>query len=219
MRSHNSVLALWSPRSILVLAAAVALAAGCKGSADAQKEKKEKKEIRQLVASGTAFTAALQTRVATDRAEIGDRVALRVVEPVRVQNEIVIPAGATVNGEVTHVNNAGRVNGAPELTLRFHTLVMADGTRYPIRCEPFRVVGKGDGRESAAEIGGAAAAGGVLGGVLGGKDTILPGAAIGAILGTGVAVATKGDVIVLSEGQQLKLTLSAPVDVAVLRSN
>jgi hypothetical protein len=171
------------------------------------------------VASGTVFTAALQTRVATNSSKVGDRVALQIVEPVHVHNGIVIPAGATVNGEVTHVNAAGRVNGAPELTLRFQELVLADGKHYPIRCEPFRVVGKGDGRESAAEIGGGAAAGGALGGIVGGKDAILPGAAIGAILGTGVAVATKGDVIVLPEGQKLKLTLVAPVEVAVARGN
>lgn len=215
MRSQRSFLTPWRTRSVLVLTAAAALAAGCKDSGISGKS--SSKASRETVASGTVFTAALQSQVATNTSNIGDRIALRVVDPVRVGDGIVIPSGATVNGEVTHVNAAGRVNGAPELTLRFQELVMPDGRRYPIRCEPFRVVGTGDGRESAAEIGGGAAAGGILGGVLGGKDTVLPGAAIGAILGTGVAVATKGDVIVLPAGQKMKVALVAPIEVTVAR--
>ncbi|MBI4364962.1 MAG: hypothetical protein HY568_05990, partial [Candidatus Latescibacteria bacterium] len=48
---------------------------------------------------------------------------------------------------------------------------------------------------------------------LGGKKDILKGAAVGAVLGTGVAVATKGNQIVLPAGQKLKVTLDTPVAI------
>ena len=79
---------------------------------------------------------------------------------------------------------------------------------------PLRLEGKGDAKESAIEIGGGAVAGGILGGILGGKDDIAKGAAAGAVVGTGVAVATKGDQIVLPAGQKIQVTLDAPVRVS-----
>jgi len=171
------------------------------------------------VAPGTALTAVLRTPVATGRNRVGDPVELQVEQPVHAPGGVAIPAGATVLGQVTHINKAGRVKGAAEITLRFQELVMPNGKHYAIGVEPFRVRSKGDGRESAAEIGGGAAAGGILGGVLGGKDKALPGAAIGAILGTGVAVATKGQQISLAPGQRLQLRFTAPVDIVVAARN
>lgn len=186
----------------------LAIAVGCGGmGAVADKEKEE------TLTAGTSFTAALQSTVDTGKNKAGDNVALRTLEPVRVNEKTVVPAGATINGELTHVEGAGRIAGAAELTLRFTELLMADGTSYAVSCEPFRLKGKSDAKESATEIGGGAVAGGVVGGILGGKKDILKGAAVGAVLGTGVAVATKGDQIVLPAGQKLKVTLNAPVAI------
>jgi len=69
--------------------------------------------------------------------------------------------------------------------------------------------------DSAEQIGGGAAAGGLIGGIVGGKKSVLKGAAAGAVVGTGVAVATKGKQIVLPAGQKLKITLQAPVSIRV----
>ena len=79
--------------------------------------------------------------------------------------------------------------------------------------------GKGDAKESAIEIGGGAVAGGILGGILGhGSGDVAKGAAAGAVVGTGVAVATKGDQIVLGSGQKIRVTLDAPLRVTRTRS-
>lgn len=194
--------------SLVAGAVLVALVVGCGGmGAVAEKEKEE------TLVAGTSFTAALQNTIDTGKNKVGDRISLRTLEPVRVNEKTVVPAGATINGEVTHVEGAGRIAGAAEVTLRFTELTMSDGTSYPISCEPFRLKGKSDAKESAVEIGGGAVAGGVVGGILGGKKDILKGAAVGAVLGTGVAVATKGNQIVLPAGQKLKVTLDTPVAI------
>lgn len=191
-------------------AALVAFLAGCGGmKAEAEKEKTE------TLAAGTTFVGALQTTVSTDKSKVGDAIVLRTVQPVRVNEQEVVPAGAMIRGEVTHVKGAGRIGGGAELTLRFTTLETADGKNYPIVCEPFRLEGKGDTKESVLEIGGGAVAGGVVGGLLGGKDDIAKGAAVGAVLGTGVAVATKGDQIVLPAGQKLSVKLTDGVVVTL----
>jgi hypothetical protein len=164
---------------------------------------------------GTAIAATLQTAVASDKSHVGDPVTLRVTEPVRSAGVVVVPVGSIVHGTVTHVRSAGRVKGASEITIRFTEIQVAGASRYPVTCEAYRVVQKGDGRETAAEIGGGAAVGSVLGGVIGGKDDVLKGAAIGAAVGTGVAVATKGDQIVLPVGRAIAVRLTTPVVVGV----
>ncbi len=193
--------------------AAVALwAAGCgqqQQSATAEKEKSE------TLTSGTDLVAELQNTIDTGHNKVGDKVALRTVEDVRVNEVTVVPAGATINGEVTHIDPAGRIAGGAELTMRFTELVTPDGKSYPISATPLRLVGKGDAKKSALQVGGGAVAGGILGGILGGKGDIGKGAAVGAVVGTGVAVATKGKQIVLPAGQKIKVTLDGPVTIVV----
>jgi hypothetical protein len=169
----------------------------------------------RTVAAGTNVTGSLQSSVSTTTSQVGQRVVLATVEPVRSGGQVVIPAGSKLIGKVTYVQAAGRVKGGAAITMRFQKLETPDGKTYAIATEPFRLVTKGSGKQSAVMIGGGAAAGGVLGGVLGGKKSVLPGAAIGGILGTGAAVATKGKQIELPEGTKFAIQLSEPVGVQV----
>lgn len=190
------------------LAIVAVWATGCgQQSAVAENEK------LQTLAAGTNIVAALQSTIDTGKNRVGDKVALRTLEDVRVNEMTVVPAGAIINGEVTHIDPAGRIAGGAELTLRFTELVLPGGKSYAISAAPIRMEGKGDAKESALEIGGGAVAGGVVGGILGGKGDIGKGAAAGAVVGTGVAVATKGDQIVLPAGQKMKVSLSEPVTI------
>lgn len=198
----------------LASAAALAVAlfgfvAGCGSQQKAEAEK----ETTETLTTGTEFVASLQNTIDTGKNKVGENISLRTLEPVRVNAMEVVPSGSTINGEITHIDPAGRIAGGAELTLRFTELVMPDGKSYAISCDPFRLKGKGEAKSSALQIGGGAAAGALIGGVLGGKDDIGKGAAAGAIIGTGVAVATKGDQIVLPAGQKMKVALNAPVTV------
>src|SRR5574342_373022 len=149
-------------RRALVFTALATLAlwgAGCGQQATADKEKSE------TLTAGTAFVAALQNTIDTGKNKVGDRVSLRTLEDVRVNEMTVVPSGSTIRGEVTHIDPAGRVAGGAELTLRYTELVTADGKSYPISCTPLRMKGKGDAKESAMEVGGGAAAGALIGGI------------------------------------------------------
>lgn len=190
------------------LAAVSIWAVGC-----SQQQAVADKEKSETLAAGTDIVASLQNTVDTGKNKVGDKVTLRTQEDVLVNSMAVVPAGATINGEVTHIDPAGRVAGGAELTLRFVELVMPDGKSYPISAVPLRLEGKGDAKESALQVGGGAVAGGILGGILGGKDDIGKGAAAGAAVGAGVAVATKGDQIVLPAGQKIRVSLDGPVTI------
>jgi len=194
----------------LVAVATTTSLSGCGGmKAEAEKDKTE------VLGAGTTIIAALQSTISTGSANAGDPVVLRTTQAVRVNEMDVVPAGATIRGEVTHAKGAGRVAGGAQLTLRFTSLETQDGRSYPITCEPFRIEGKGDAKESALEIAGGAVAGAIVGGAVGGSDDIAKGALIGAIIGSGVAVATKGDQIVLPAGVKMKVTLTEGVTVTM----
>jgi len=165
---------------------------------------------KATIPAGTAIVATLESTVSTKSSDVGDPVVLRTAEPLKLDENTVIPEGIVVRGEVTHVKGGGRIAGAPELTLRFGRLEV-DGEDYAIQAEPFRVRGKNDAAESAITIGGGAVVGGVVGAVAG---SAAKGALIGAVLGTGVAVATDGDDIVLPKGTKLRVRLADPVTVS-----
>jgi hypothetical protein len=163
--------------------------------------------------SGTVMVGTLQNTIDTGKNDEGDPVQLKLTSSERVGGVVVVPAGSTVRGTCTLVDGAGRVAGGAKLTIRWTDLVLPDGRSYNISSVPLRLEGKGDAKESAIEIGGGAVLGGVIGGIVGGKDDIGKGAAAGAVVGTGVAVATKGDQIVLPVGQKIQVTLDEPVRV------
>ena len=170
----------------------------------------EKREA--TIPAGTTIVAALDRTISTEHNRVGDPVVLHTVQPVSLPDGDAIPPGATIHGEVTHAEGGGRIAGAPELTMRFTALAI-DGETYALSSEAFRVRGENDAGKSAATIGGGAVAGGIVGGLLGGGDDVLKGAVAGAVIGTGVAVATEGDQIVLPSGVKLRIRLAEPVTV------
>lgn len=210
----------------LALSGIVLLASGCRegdqpaeGKTTAKQESKPKAKDKSrskekqpaVMAAGTTLAVVLQNTVDSGKAQIGERVTLHTTVPIQVTEDVVVPAGSLVHGTVTHVKAAGRMKGGAELTLRFNEIALLNGKSHEIECAPVRLVSKGDGKETAAEIGGGAAAGGLFAGVVGGKDDILKGVAVGAAVGTGVAVATKGQQIVLPAGKSLDIRLTAPL--------
>lgn len=169
--------------------------------------------------AGTTFTGTLQQTLSSGKNHVGDPFTLHTVLAKTVDGATVVPAGSKIHGHLSYVDGAGRVAGGAKLTLRFDSIELADGTTHTISATPLRLEGKGDAKESALEIGGGAVVGGILGGVLGhGSGDVAKGAAVGAAAGTGVAVATKGDQIVLGPGQRVKVTLDAPLKVTKTRS-
>lgn len=187
---------------LVVGAVAVAIASGVGGP----------REVDATVPAGTSFVAALGSTISTENGEAGTPIRLETTDQVELADGLMIPAGATIRGEVTHSKGGGRVAGAPELTLRFTELTV-NGTDYRISAEPFRLRGRNDAAQSAALIGGGGVVGGVVGAVTGAGA--VEGAVVGAVLGTGVAVATKGDQLVLPAGQKLRVRLAEPVVVRV----
>ena len=159
----------------------------------------------------------IQTPVSSERARVEDRVEARVTRDVSVEGRTAIPSGARVVGSVTLVERGGKVKERARLGVRFHTLVLADGTELPLRTETVLREGESPSGDSSRKIGGAAAGGAILGAIIGGKKGAIIGGATGAAGGTAAVMAGDRSAATLPEGAVLTVRLSSPLTVAVER--
>jgi len=168
------------------------------------------KTFEELVVSPqTVIGLATETKLSSETARVEDRVDAKVTRDVKVGDRIAIPAGARAIGSVTQVERGGKFKERAVLGIRFHTLVLADGTRLPISTETIYRYGEAPGNGSAAKVGGAAVGGAILGAILGGAK----GAAIGATAGAG------GGTAAVMAGDRSNATLPAgtPMTVRILQ--
>lgn len=159
----------------------------------------------------------IERTVSSADAEIEDEVTARVTRDVRADGLVVIPAGTRVTGSVTLVDEGGKVRERARLGIRFHTVVLADGTEVRLPTETIYRDGESPSRRSAAKIGGGATAGAVIGAILGGGKGAAIGAAIGAGGGTAATMAGDRRPATLPAGQTLTVRLSDPVAIDVPR--
>lgn len=157
------------------------------------------------VPAGTAIQVSLDDPLSSATARIEDRVSTRVVQDVRIEGRVAIPAGTQLRGIVRDVESARRPSKSGRLELSFDALFV-DGQRYDLLARVTQVDQGGSDTAKKAGIG--AVVGAVVGGLLGGKD----GAIAGVLIGGGGAVAgTKGEDVELPAGSVLTIRLERAV--------
>jgi hypothetical protein len=157
----------------------------------------------------------IETPVSSERARVEDKVEARVMRDVTVDGRTAIPSGTRAIGAVTLVERGGKLKERARLGVRFHTLVLADGTQLPIRTDVIMREGESQSGDSARKIGGAAVGGAILGALIGGKKGAVIGGATGAAGGTAVAMSGDRSEATLASGAVVTVRLSAPVQVEV----
>ena len=174
------------------------------------------RQFEELVVSANSVIGLqLDSAVSSDRSRVEDRLEARVVRDVRVGSEVAIPAGSRAIGSVMVVEPGGKFKERARLGVRFHTLVLADGTRLPISTETIYRDGEAKGNSSAAKIGGGAVAGAILGAVLGGAKGAAVGASAGAGGGTAAVMAGDPSIATFPVGTELTARILSPVTVTV----
>lgn len=168
-----------------------------------------------VVSSDSVLGLQTENRLSSETARVEDRVEARVTRDVKVADRVAIPAGSRALGSVTLVERGGKFKERARLGIQFHTLVLADGTRLPVKTETIYRDGDAPGNSSAAKIGGGAVGGAILGAILGGAR----GAAIGATAGAGggAAVVAAGDraAATLPAGTPMTVRVVSPVTVTI----
>jgi hypothetical protein len=172
------------------------------------------KTYEELVVSADSVIGLQNdTRVTSETARVEDRVEARVTRDVRVGDRVAIAAGARALGNVTIVEKGGRFKERARLGVRFHTLVLADGTRIPISTETIYRDGDPPANGSAAKVGGGAAVGAILGAILGGAKGAAIGGSAGAGAGTAAVVAGDRSAAVLQPNAPITVRILSPITV------
>jgi len=144
------------------------------------------------IPSGTSVFIRMIDSVDSQTNHVSDPFHASLESPLVVGNTVVAQKGADVYGMLARAKDAGRISGAPQLTLEL-TGIRINGNVVPVDSTTYDVAGKSRGAQSAERIGGGAIAGAVIGGIIGGGKGAAIGATIGAGGGTAVQLSTHGD--------------------------
>ncbi len=156
-----------------------------------------------------------ESSLSSESAKVEERVEARVARDVRADGRIAIPAGSRVIGSVSVVDRGGKMKETARLGVRFHTVILADGTELPLQTETIYRVGDSPGSASAAKVGGGAIGGAILGAILGGGKGAAIGGAVGAAGGTAAVMAGGRRPATISAGSPVTVKVLSPVTVNV----
>ena len=181
-------------------------------------------QTNQSVPAGTALMVKLNTTLATFSNRVGDQFQGSLTQPVVLNGQTVIPAGARIEGRVTKLSEPRRISGKPTIGILPEAVVMPTGERYFLDAtlidtnlgrgsdvnEEGQFKGSGLDRRDKLETGGGAAGGMLIGGLIGGGPGVLIGGAVGAGSGTAHWL-SKHRSAILPAGTQLTLELNRPL--------
>jgi type IV secretory pathway VirB10-like protein len=167
------------------------------------------------VAANSVIGLQTETALSSETARVEDRVEARVVRDVRTSGSVAIPAGSRAIGSVMTVDRGGKFKNQARLGIRFHTLVLADGTRLPITTETIYRYGDPPGQGSATKVGGGAVIGAILGAIAGGAKGAAVGATVGAGAGTATVAAGDRSAATFPAGAEVTARILSPVTVTI----
>jgi hypothetical protein len=168
--------------------------------------------VRVTVPDGTMLSVRLIDAINTEQNRPGDTFRATLDSPVLVDDRIVIPADADIQGRIAEARNAGHYAGQSQLALEL-TQVTVNGHSYPLRTDQFTRQGASRGSRTAKTVGGGAVLGAIIGGIAGGGKGAAIGAASGAGAGGAVQTVTKPEAVKLGSETVLSFRLTEPVTV------
>jgi hypothetical protein len=176
------------------------------------------------VPAGTALMVKLETTLATFSNKAGDPFQGSLTQPVVLNGQTVIPAGARIEGRVTKVAEPRRITGKPTIGILPEALILPTGERFFLDAtlvdtnagrdtdvnNEGEFKGSGHDRRDQLETGGGTAGGMLIGGLVGGPVGIVVGGAIGAGA-TGAHYLSKHRSATLPAGTTLTIELNRPL--------
>lgn len=176
------------------------------------------------IGEGTTIRVRLLDRLSTAQTERGEAFHSQVASDVYQGSQMLIPAGAEIDGTVVSVSS-GHAGGTGSMRLRPEWIIFADGSRYELHAEltgtpgsNTHVVGEGtvkpDSRwkRDSIEYGGAVGAGVITGAVVAGPVGALTGGLIGAGAVTTHLLVSHPQAT-LDPGTSLLFTLTEPLSM------
>jgi hypothetical protein len=189
------------------------------------------------IPAGTKMPLSLKQAISTKNAREGDAVYAETAFPFVVDNRVVVPAGAYIQGKIAHVERAGHGHGRAEILMHFTSMIYPSGYTVMLPGSVENTPGAdnksvkdsegtiqqdsdtGKKVEDAAKGGvygtmGGATAGGLATGGLNGARV---GAGVGAAAGIGWALLKRGNDVKLEVGTSIEMEIQRPITVDASR--
>lgn len=180
-------------------------------SADAQIDS----SIYKLPA-GTKIRVRMDNEINSKVSSENDTFTVKISEPLKVRDAVVLPIGTIIEGRVTKVNRAGFGGRNGSLEVSFETLWSPDGGKQKIEGELVnRLTTESSSTATALTIVGGTALGGIIGAISKSKNGGIIGAIIGTGAGTSVAFARKGKDVKIKTDEQFEIQLTKNVNLPV----
>lgn len=171
--------------------------------------------INQLQ-TGTRIRVRMDNEINSKAASENDTFIVKISEPLKVGESVVLPIGTVIEGRVTKVRRASSGGRGGSLEVSFETLRFEDGATC--RIEGVLVNKLKIERSQTANvltIVGGTAIGGIIGAFSKADNGALIGAAVGAGAGTSIAFLRKGKEVRIATDEEFEIKLTKNVDLPV----
>lgn len=177
-----------------------------------------------IVPSGTKIPLTLKQGVNTKSARPGDPVYAQTAFPITQNNQIVIPAGTFVQGQIERVVRPGRVKGRAELQMSFTSMIFPNGYTVmlpgavqntpgsndeTVKGKEGTIEGPGGKGRDAATLATTTVTGAGIGALAGGGKAAGIGAGVGGVLGLATVLVTRGPEVNLGPGASVEMVLES----------
>jgi hypothetical protein len=170
--------------------------------------------------AGTSFEVLMVTPVDTRTSNVGDKIEATLAAPLYVNGKTVANQDAVIRGEISELTRASRAKSEEDragVKFLFTSLETVDGEKVlhaTVTNSEGRMIAKSTSTRDKLLIGGGALLGAITGKVAG-KDTkaTVLGAVGGAVLGTGIVLASKGHELEVPAGSKVSLRVDEPITI------
>ncbi len=181
-----------------------------------------------MIPAGTRVPVSLKHALSTKSAREGDAVYAETTFPLVLNDRVLIPANTYVQGRISNIKRPGRVKGRAEVLIHFTTLIYPSGytillpgavdnvpgaDQTKMKGEEGTIQQNGSKAKDVGTVASTASTGAVIGGLSqGGKGALIGGAA-GGIVGTAIALLSRGNDVRLESGTTLEMVIQRPITV------
>jgi hypothetical protein len=164
------------------------------------------------IPADTSITVRMIDSVNSETSRLGQTFMASLDEPIVVRDRVIVPRGADVMTKLVDDEEAGRLQGRTVQTLALVSLNV-NGQWIELSSNDVRTESGSQGSKTAKLAGGGAVLGAILGGIAGGGKGAAIGTISGAAVGTGAAVATSGQKVVIPSETRLTFRLQTPARI------
>ncbi len=164
------------------------------------------------IPADTNITVRMVDSVNSETSRLGQTFMASLDEPIVVRDRVIVPRGADVMTKLVDDEDAGKLQGRTVQTLALVSMNV-NGQWLELSSNDVRTESASQGSKTAKLAGGGAVLGAILGGIAGGGKGAAIGTISGAAVGTGAAVATSGQKVVIPSETRLTFRLQTPARI------